>query len=104
MRRPPVPCFFIFYQISGSPREVGLQESHTPTILVSAAEAEIQDAFLKNTPSSLPPKLAALLLKVEASLMSAVCQPKPHSSARAREAGSLFVEMLYLGNIYKVLL
>ncbi len=42
--------FLHFYQISGSPWEVGLQESHTLTILVTSAQAEIQGYVLEEHP------------------------------------------------------
>lgn len=93
--------FLHFYQISGSPWEVGLQGSHTHWLSwCLQLRQRSRDTFLKNTPSSLPPNLAVLLLMAEVSLMSPVCQPKPHSSAGAREAGSLFVEMLYFGEYF----
>jgi len=96
-----VPCFFIFIRSLAVPEKLDCRRVTDRLSWCLQLRLRSRDAFL-NTPSSLPPNLAALLLKVEASLMSAVCQPKPHSSVGAREAGSLFVEMLYLGDIYKV--
>lgn len=103
MRRAPVPCFFISIRSLAVPEKLDCRRVTLWLSWCLQLRQRSRDTFLKSTPCSLPPNLAALLLMAEASLMSAVCQPKPHSSAGAREAGSLFMEII-LGNIYKVLL
>lgn len=98
-----MPCFFISIRSLAVPEKLDCRRvTHWLSWCLQLRQRS-RVTFLKNTPSSLPLNLAALLLMAEASLMSAVCQTKTTSSAGAIEAGSLFVEMLYLGNIYKVL-
>lgn len=105
MRRAPVPCTFISIRSLAVPEKLDCRRvTHWLSWCLQLRQRS-RVTFLKNTPSSLPLNLAALLLMAEASLMSAVFVNQNHTAVLEQEKlEACLWRCFILGNIYKVLL